>query len=54
MPPGGYFGRALVVDATDGSSRILPLPDEVLRATSAGRASAPGCCTGSAGAGGWR
>jgi aldehyde:ferredoxin oxidoreductase len=31
MAPGGYFGRALVVDATDGSSRILPLPDEVLR-----------------------
>jgi aldehyde:ferredoxin oxidoreductase len=31
MPPGGYFGQALVVDATDGSSRTLPLPDEVLR-----------------------
>jgi aldehyde:ferredoxin oxidoreductase len=31
MAPGGYFGRALVVDATDGSSRVLPLPDDVLR-----------------------
>ena len=31
MPPGGYFGRALVVDATDGSSRTLPIPDDVLR-----------------------
>src|SRR3984957_19149062 len=31
MPPGGYFGRALVADATDGASRILPLPDDVLR-----------------------
>src|ERR1700722_20183741 len=31
MPPGGYFGRALVADATDGSSQILPLPDGVLR-----------------------
>ena len=30
MPPGGYFGRALVADATDGTSRILPLPDDVL------------------------
>jgi aldehyde:ferredoxin oxidoreductase len=32
MPAGGYFGRALVVDATDGSAVTLPLPDEVLRA----------------------
>src|SRR5690348_324248 len=31
MPAGGYFGRALVVDVTDGASRTLPLPDEVLR-----------------------
>src|SRR6201992_2909314 len=31
MPPGGYFGRALVVDGTDGSARRLPLPDAVLR-----------------------
>jgi aldehyde:ferredoxin oxidoreductase len=31
-PPGGYFGRALVVDVTDGSAETLPLPDEVLRA----------------------
>jgi aldehyde:ferredoxin oxidoreductase len=30
--PGGYFGRALVVDVSDGSSRVLPLPEEVLRA----------------------
>ena len=30
-PPGGYFGRALVVDVGDGSSRVLPLPDSVLR-----------------------
>jgi aldehyde:ferredoxin oxidoreductase len=29
---GGYFGRALVVDAARGSARTLPLPDEVLRA----------------------
>ena len=36
MPPSGYFGRALVVDATDGSSRILPFPDDVLRAVEAG------------------
>jgi aldehyde:ferredoxin oxidoreductase len=32
MPAGGYFGRALVVDATDGTGVTLPLPDEVLRA----------------------
>ena len=32
MPAGGYFGRALVVDVTDGTSTTLPLPDEVLRA----------------------
>lgn len=32
VPAGGYFGRALVVDATDGSAVTLPLPDEVLRA----------------------
>jgi aldehyde:ferredoxin oxidoreductase len=31
MPAGGYFGRALVVDAADGSAAALPLPDEVLR-----------------------
>jgi aldehyde:ferredoxin oxidoreductase len=29
--PGGYFGRALVVDVTDGSTRVLPLPEHVLR-----------------------
>ncbi|HEY7594343.1 MAG TPA: aldehyde ferredoxin oxidoreductase C-terminal domain-containing protein, partial [Actinophytocola sp.] len=32
MPAGGYFGRALVVDVTDGTSTALPLPEEVLRA----------------------
>ena len=32
MAAGGYFGQALIVDATDGSSAILPLPDEILRA----------------------
>ena len=32
MTAGGYFGQALVVDATAGSARILPLPDQVLRA----------------------
>ena len=31
MPAGGYFGQALVVDATSGTSRIQPLPDSVLR-----------------------
>jgi aldehyde:ferredoxin oxidoreductase len=29
--PGGYFGRALVVDVGDGSARTLPLPERVLR-----------------------
>lgn len=29
--PGGYFGRALLVDVTDGSSTTLQLPDQVLR-----------------------
>jgi aldehyde:ferredoxin oxidoreductase len=29
---GGYFGRALVVDASDGTSRVLELPDALLRA----------------------
>jgi aldehyde:ferredoxin oxidoreductase len=32
MTAGGYFGQALVVDAATGTSRALPLPDEVLRA----------------------
>jgi aldehyde:ferredoxin oxidoreductase len=31
MPAGGYFGRALVVDVTSGTSRSQPLPDGVLR-----------------------
>jgi aldehyde:ferredoxin oxidoreductase len=29
--PGGYFGRALVVDAADASADVLPLSDAVLR-----------------------
>ena len=29
--PGGYFGRALVVDVGDGSSRVLQLPARILR-----------------------
>jgi len=32
MPAGGYFGRALVVDASTGVSETLTLPDDVLRA----------------------
>ena len=32
MTAGGYFGRALVVDAGAGTARTLPLPDELLRA----------------------
>jgi aldehyde:ferredoxin oxidoreductase len=36
MPPGGYFGRALVVDVGDGGSTTLPLGDAVLRATIGG------------------
>ena len=32
MAAGGYFGQALVVDATTGTSEVLPLPGEVLRA----------------------
>jgi aldehyde:ferredoxin oxidoreductase len=31
-PPGGYFGRALVVDLADASGEPLPLPEDVLRA----------------------
>ncbi|UGS34759.1 aldehyde ferredoxin oxidoreductase family protein [Capillimicrobium parvum] len=31
-PAGGYFGRGLVVDLTDGSAEHLHLPDAVLRA----------------------
>ena len=36
MPPGGYFGRALVVDLGDAGSATLPLDDAVLRATLGG------------------
>jgi aldehyde:ferredoxin oxidoreductase len=30
--PGGYFGCALVVDAADAATEVLPLPEDVLRA----------------------
>jgi aldehyde:ferredoxin oxidoreductase len=36
MPPGGYFGRALVVDLDDGAATALPLDDAILRATLGG------------------
>ncbi len=29
--PGGYFGQALIVDVTDGTRRVLPIPPQVLR-----------------------
>src|SRR6516162_8317098 len=32
MPAGGYFGRALVVDVGAGTSQVLELPDDLLRA----------------------
>src|SRR5215469_1934339 len=32
MPAGGYFGRALVVDADAGTCQTVPLPDDLLRA----------------------
>jgi aldehyde:ferredoxin oxidoreductase len=32
MTAGGYFGRALIVDASAGTSETLELPDEILRA----------------------
>jgi hypothetical protein len=32
MPPGGYFGRALVADPGAGTAETLPLTDELLRA----------------------
>jgi len=32
MPAGGYFGRALVVDAGAGTSQVLELADDLLRA----------------------
>ena len=32
MAAGGYFGRALVVDAGTGTADTLPLPDQLLRA----------------------
>ncbi len=30
-PPGGYFGRALIVDLTTAHSRVMALPEPVLR-----------------------
>jgi aldehyde:ferredoxin oxidoreductase len=36
MPPGGYFGRALLVDLDGPVSEPLALPDHVLRATIGG------------------
>jgi aldehyde:ferredoxin oxidoreductase len=36
MPPGGYFGRALLVDLDGPGSEPLALPDHVLRATVGG------------------
>jgi aldehyde:ferredoxin oxidoreductase len=36
MPPGGYFGKALVVDLDDGGSTTLALSDATLRATLGG------------------
>jgi len=32
MTAGGYFGRALIVDASTGTGETLELPDEILRA----------------------
>ncbi len=46
MPPGGYFGQALVADVTDGTSEVLPLPDDILRAYIGGATWESGCCTG--------
>ena len=31
MPPGGYFGKALIVDLSTGSARSEPIEDSVLR-----------------------
>lgn len=42
MTPGGYFGRALVVDLERGAGSFLPLGDDVLRG-----------CVGGAGLGTW-
>jgi len=30
MTAGGYFGRALIVDASTGTSETLELPEEIL------------------------
>ena len=42
MSPGGYFGRALVIDASDGQVERIELPERVLRD-----------CIGGAGLGTW-
>src|SRR5215204_1616813 len=36
MPPGGYFGRALVVDLEGPEAETLALPDELLRSAVGG------------------
>ena len=36
MPPGGFFGRALVVDLADAGTTVLPLDDALLRVTLGG------------------
>src|SRR3954464_10685652 len=36
MPTGGYFGKALVVDVSDGTSSDFPLHDAILRSTLGG------------------
>jgi len=41
-PPGGYFGRALVVDLSSGESSVKPIDEQVLR-----------CFIGGAGLGTW-
>jgi aldehyde:ferredoxin oxidoreductase len=42
MTPGGYFGRALLVDLERGAGSVLPLGEDVLRG-----------CVGGAGLGTW-
>jgi hypothetical protein len=43
VPAGGYFGRALVVDVSDGTSSVVPLPTRCCATTSVAPGSAPGC-----------
>ena len=42
MSPGGYFGRALVVDVGSGEAERLELPEPSCAAASAAPGSAPG------------